>query len=270
MLLATDPLSLNIARLNACSESYAGRWLTTMLSNPSLALNDTAMRLGCTQRLGINPFFYDADGPVVLCKHYKSGIEACRTVDLRKSPYHCLHCLFNCQTGRNTEHNRVLHQMIDMARTCNSTHAEALPKGFHGVDKDGKKSDKSQPDGLIYMLDGNLLFDVRGIDITSPAYIKLNQHDPNKAYQQACADKINKYQKTAERTRCNFSPFVFNVHGGLTESAVRLIRKITSLKRGMPPGVSRSQLNNDKISEMVVTIMRSNADIILAAHSGAR
>jgi hypothetical protein len=140
-----------------------------------MALDDISFRIAVCLRLGINPFYYEVHSQRIRCKHHNSNMNSCRTTDLRNDPFHCLHCLFNNKTGRNTMHDRVLAHVVDLIKTCGGTHASALPKGFHGVDKDGKKIDRAQPDGIAYLHDGSWLFDVRGVDTTSTAYIEINK-----------------------------------------------------------------------------------------------
>jgi hypothetical protein len=267
--LSIDRNSRDVARLDACSQKYAGLWLSTLPRSAGMALDDISFHIAVCLRLGINPFIYEVHSQRIRCKHHNSNMNSCRTTDLRNDPFHCLHCLFNNKTGRNTMHDRVLAHVVDLLKTCGGTHASALPKGFHGVDKDGKKIDRAQPDGIAYLHDGSWLFDVRGVDTTSTAYIEINKHDQNKAYEYANADKITKYQATANRANCKFAPFVFNVHGGLSSTAVDFVNKALRQKRFLPPGVSKQQLNFDKLTELVVSIMRSNADIILEAHKVA-
>ena len=258
-----------MARLDACAQPYAGLWLSTTPSHTAVILNDIDFRLSVCLRLGINPFFYDPAGPIIRCDSHDKGKGPCRNADLRDDPFHCLHCLFQNKKGRNTMHNRVVAHLVELCKSCGSTHAQASPKGFYGVDKDGRQVDNAQPDGLAYLPDGTHLFDVRGVDTTSDANIKINKHHPNKSYDYADINKVRKYHVTATRTLCKFSPFVFNVHGGLSNSAVQFIQKITGQQRFLPAGVSKSHFDYAQLSQMVVAIMRSNADIILAAHKAA-
>ena len=246
-------------RLDCCTHDYASLWLTTLPGNANLTLSDPDMRIAICLRLGIPPYIYDRDGPPVPCPSGGRGTKSC-DVDMRASQFHGIHCIFQNKQGRNRMHNKVLYHLISLATQC-KLQASATPKGFSGVDADGKK-DQKQPDGIIDFTDGPTLFDVRGVDPLSPSHLLVNKNNSHAVSNAAAADKVKKYIVIANNKNVKLQPFVFTTLGGFHKSAVDFVAKI--LKNSTAPKKHKTLYS--KLSELSVAIMRDNAAIVQAAH----
>jgi len=76
--LSIDRNSRDVARLDACSQKYAGLWLSTLPRSAGMALDDISFRIAVCLRLGINPFYYEVHSQRIRCKHHNSNMNSCR------------------------------------------------------------------------------------------------------------------------------------------------------------------------------------------------
>jgi hypothetical protein len=249
-------------RFECCTHHYAGLWLTTLPSNPSLRLTDPEMRIAVCLRTGVVPYFFDKHGAPVKCPSAGRGHNACDNVDMRTEWFHRIHCVFENKLGRDRMHNKILAKLLQLCALF-KLHAEKSPKGFTSVDQSGKKTDRKQPDGLVYFTDNSngTIFDVRTVDPLSSSALNANKHNSHKYSDDAANDKTAKYLKIADGKNCDIQPVVITTLGGFHKSAVDFVHKI--LKNASGP--NKSQLFFAKMSELSIALMKDNASIVQKA-----
>jgi hypothetical protein len=199
---------------------------------------------------------------IVTCKWkalpYDADINAARTFDLRLEPFHILHCPGESKDGRDTQHNRNLNHHFDFSALCN-VRTERGSKKYAGVDKhDPTKRNNQRPDLVLHFGNGSVVADVRGIDPLCKSALDL----PIGNYAEYAGNaKVSKYALIADREHCeNVTPLVFTTLGGLGKDTVKLIDRVARNFKGSYQ--AKTKIKYQKITEMVVGIMKDNARMI--------
>ena len=181
---------------------------------------------------------------------------------MRTEWFHRIHCVFENKLGRDRMHNKILAKLLQLCALF-KLHAEKSPKGYTSVDDAGKKTDRKQPDGLVYFTDNSngTIFDVRTVDPISNSAVQANKHNSHKYSDDAAKDKTAKYQKIADGLNCDVQPVVITTLGGFHKTAVDFVQKI--LKNAAGP--RKSQIFYAKMSELSIALMKDNATIVQKA-----
>ncbi len=116
------------------------------------------------------------------------------------------------------------------------------------VDDAGKKTDRKQPDGLVYFTDNSnvngAIFDVRTVVPISNSAVQANKHNSHKYSDDAAKDKTAKYQKNADGLNCDVDvqPVVITTLGGFHKTAVDFVQKFLKNAAGPRKLSSKSSM----------------------------
>ena len=249
------PDSRDGRRIIACQDFSSGYWITQPIKSEACQMTDTVYRLAFASRFGLIPYVMDMSGPPILCSH------RCAGVDMRQDPFHKIHCPGENKTGRNKEHNNFQYSYLELADLCNVPN-EKSSKKYAGVDpKDPTKLNKQRPDMVFHFANGSHLADVRGVDPMCDSALKL---PIGKYAEYAGNQKVSKYKLITAREHFEpVVPIIFTTLGGLDKKAVALVDRIVRNFKG--PFVAKTSIKYQKITELVVGIMKDNAQIIQRA-----
>ena len=125
------------------------------------------------------------------------------------------------------------------------------------------------PDGYINWANGDhTLFDVRGFDPLAPSYI---QKETQVVSDSVGALKANKYKETGKDRYpdMKFKPIIFDTLGGLSQSAVALLRRLA--KTGpVSSADDYGPFFRHALAAISVSIQVDNAAIIRSSFMNAR
>ena len=247
--------------LRASSEPFTHYWATQLCSSEESRMSDIEFRLAYALRFDISPYHdLGLDGPPLRCKHHR-----CYAIDLRFDPFHELHCPGESKMGKDTQHNRQLNHYFDLAQLCN-VQTERSSKKYAGIDpKDPSKRNNQRPDLVAHFGNGSVLADVRGLDPLCKSALEL----PLGKYAEYAGNaKVSKYSLIADREQFEpVTPLVFTTLGGIDRRALAFIDRIVRNFKGHY--TAKIKVKYQKITEMVVGIMKDNARMIQRAFSRA-
>jgi hypothetical protein len=243
------------ARARACSQRYANIWLTCLPTSPELRMSDYVFRTAVCLRLNIPPIFvHPAAKSKLMC--------ADCNVSLIDDPFHRIHCHYESSRGRRLQHDHVVSRVVAFTRVCGH-HGDREPTTFRDA------VSNEHPDGYINWANGDhTLFDVRGFDPLAPSYIGKETQVVSDS---VAALKSNKYKETGKERYpdMKFKPFIFDTLGGLSPSAVALLRKLA--KTGpVSSVVDYGPYFRHALATISVSIQVDNAAIIRSSFACAR
>ena len=246
--------------LQHSSEPFTFYWFAQVPRSDDSRLSDPEFRLAYAYRYSIDPYRdLQLAGPPIRCRHAR-----CSHIDLRLEPFHDLHCPGESKDGRDTQHNRNLNHHFDFATLCD-VRTERGSKKYAGVDKhDPNKRNNQRPDLVLHFGNGSVVADVRGIDPLCESALSL----PFGKYAEYAGNaKVSKYSLIADREHCeNVTPLVFTTLGGLGKDTVKLIDRVARNFKGSYQ--AKIKIKYQKITEMVVGIMKDNARMIQKSFRG--
>jgi len=243
--------------LQHSSEPFTYYWFTQTPHSDDSRLTDPEFRLAYAYRFRIDPYRdLQMDGPPLRCRHHR-----CAHIDLRLDPFHDLHCPGESKNGRDTQHNRNLNHHADFSVLCN-VRTERGSKRYAGVDpRDPTKRTNHRPDLVLHFGNGTVIADVRGTDPLCKSALEL----PFGKYAEYAGNaKVSKYALIADREKCeNVTPLLFTTLGGLGKDTVKIIDRVARNYKGSYQTMTK--IKYQKITEMVVGIMKDNAHMIQKA-----
>jgi hypothetical protein len=245
------------ARLQCLNRDYANHWMNARGTRPALRMSDPSFRTSICFRYGIMPFFFAPESPRLICD------KNCQ-VDLTKDPFHRLHCNRENKRGRYHQHNNIQALLVHFAKSL-GLEAEQTPGRFRFED------DQRTPDAAITIADTVHVIDVSGIDPLAPSHIKRNKAGPNKAAGDREKKKVEYYGDLVDAFDVEIEPFVYDLLGGLQESAVDLLKKIAKASLGDEEARNiRMREVHRCVAQMSIAIQRDNAQMLNWAFLNAK
>lgn len=198
--------------------------------------------------------------PPVRCVH-AHHCAPCRDIDLRREPFHALSCTHETKSvnGRFGQHEHVLKLLCELARLCQV--AWSTDTGSY------VKQGNRRPDLRLdfFRRVDETLVDVVGTHTTSKSYLADNKDDAWTTTNAAVKAKHDKYADIAIDNDIPIKAFAFETYGGLHPEAVKLVETIVKHHRGQL-GTDHQAPLFQKLTELVVSIMRDNARMVARAH----
>jgi len=245
------------ARLQCLNREYANHWLNARGTRPALRLSDPSFRMSICFRYGIMPFFFAPESPRLVCDRN------CQ-VDLTKDPFHRLHCNRENKRGRYHQHNNIQALLVLFAKSL-GLDAEQTPGRYRFED------DKRTPDAAITIDDTVHLVDVSGVDPLAPSHLKRNKSGPNNAASDREKKKVATYGDLVEAFDVEVEPFIYDLLGGLQQSAVDLLKKISKASHDDDETYKvRMRAVHRCVAQMSIAIQRDNAQMLRHAFLNAK
>ena len=250
-------------RLACAAHPYASRWLRALPTSAQSTLTNNEFRTALCMLMGLDVYPINGHDPPVPCVHAEH-CKACRGVDLRKDPFHALSCTHETKSvlGRYGQHEHVLERLCDLARIC-QVHWSKDTKTF--VDRGQRRPDLFLD---FHRAIDSTLADVVGTHPTSKSYLTQNKVNAWAATNDAVEAKHKKYSDIAIDQDIPIAAFAFETFGGLHPEAVSLVEKIMKHHRGQA-GTDHQAPLQQKLTELVVSIMRDNARMVARSHKRA-
>jgi hypothetical protein len=242
-------LPTDAARIRACGEPGAGRWLTAIAADANTILHDEDFRLAARLRLGLPP----SDVMSSHCHSCQKVPQVGMPPQLDVDPWHWL----ACSTGggawaMNMRHNRVRDLITiyaDMARAL----AMREPRGLAA-------DSGLRPDIMIMMGDKRFLLDVTIIHPTCPTHVKQSN-----AMKTAEDDKTRTYKELAEGHLMEFVPFVVESFGGVAPRARVFLGQLSVFAQRWFGPWSQSEIMEGLEDAIAVAVQSYNGAIVRAA-----
>jgi hypothetical protein len=145
-------------------------------------------------------------------------------------PFHGFNCRYH-KTFRTRRHNGVRDQLATLISTCNPftnvLKEQRIPADNPEYDIRNQRDLDIIPDIIYTEPDGtNVYLDVTMINSSAPSYMRGN------AYQRAYNSKINKYMTRLARGNWKIIPFVVDITGKLSDSAMIFVHEISHYSAG--------------------------------------
>ena len=259
-------LSADVAayvRIQCSTHKFASLWLHALPTSPGSTLSNTEFRTALCMLTGEEVYPINANDPPIRCIH-ANHCKACRHVDLRLEPFHALSCTHETKSvlGRYGQHEHVLKRLCDLARMCQV--AWSIDTGSY------VNAGQRRPDLRLdfHRRVDETLVDVVGTHPTSKSYLADNKADSWAATNAAVTAKHKKYADIAIDHAIPIKAFAFETYGGLHPEAVKLVESVIRHHRGQA-GTDQHAPLFQKLTELVVSIMRDNARMVARAHNRA-
>ena len=246
----------NLARLVSVSAKKAHLWLLTYPSCSDLVLNNDAMHINLSLRLGL-PMFDD---------RIVADTCACSPedpIDLQADPYHWLgNCrLHHVAKARIHRHDCVKRAVSSWANRLGAI-VSVEPRGL-GND-DGKRPDASvQLGGDLYLLD---------VSVVNPlcrSHTQAGMKGACEVARQAAAGKIRKYADLAQQQRAKVLPLILEATGGFETRVSEFSRLVKQATRGNGMWVP-SEVVHGLERSIAIAVMRGNAAMVTRGQAAAR
>lgn len=133
------------------------------------------------------------------------------------------------------------------------------------------EDDKRTPDAAITIDDTVHLVDVSGVDPLAPSHLKRNKSGPNNAASDREKKKVATYGDLVEAFDVEVEPFIYDLLGGLQQSAVDLLKKISKASHDDDETYKvRMRAVHRCVAQMSIAIQRDNAQMLRHAFLNAK
>ena len=196
-----------LARLHGGKAKYASRWKTVKPTETAYQLSDEYYRYAARRDLGLPPT-RDRILP------YRCG--ACR-MGMAPDGLHGQRCIHN-NTFTKLRHDSIEKLLHDVIRDGVGL-AWRQPRGL-------PEAARTIPDLIIYLDNRPFLCDVTVADTLADTNLAVSKLGPGRLAKKKAEEKVAKYAHAAAASQATHLPFAVETMGGLSESALQLLREI--------------------------------------------
>ena len=227
------------ARLRSASAPGAHHWLTTLPTSRDLTMMDAHSKIAVRLLLGLPPHPTGANQqppPCFFCRR-----------PMRSDPWHPLHCLFQASHGKSDQHNQIRDKLHEFCEKAGLGNARIEPRDYLSVCA-------VRPDLSVCFDSGVHTVDVSGTDPCAPSLVAAAARRTLSAASAREQTKITQYGPMVAAFGVQFSPFVFETHGGLGDKAMEFVDKLSLHAAARPGASSRGNFRFHLLSSLSVII----------------
>ncbi len=147
---------------------------------------------------------------------------------MRSDPWHPLHCLFQASQRKSDQHNQIrdkLHELCEKAAGLGNARIE--PRDYLSVCA-------VRPDLSVCFDSGVHTVDVSSTDPCAPSLVAAAARRTLSAASAREQTKITQCGPMLAAFGVQFSPFVFEKHGGLGDKAMEFVDKLIAVRFSIP------------------------------------
>jgi len=233
------------ARLRSASAPGAHHWLTTLPTHQDTVLTCSHTKLAIRLLMGLRPD--DATKAVPPCRFCKKPMQ--------DDPWHPLHCNFESSHGKSTQHNQIRDKLWEF---CNEA-------GLGNARREASEYQQPchvRPDLVVTFPNGVHTIDVSGTDPCAPSLVTSAARRTLSAASKREQTKNAAYARLVTMFGHQFSPFVFETHGGLGVQAMEFIDKLCLHASDRPGFRVQGQFRYHLLSALSVIIQTANAQFV--------
>ena len=235
--------------MRCISAHHASDWKAAIPSNSDLTLTDDQYRIAAKLNLGMKMDLPD-------------DCHSCGIKDaVKKDPWHYLSCNHHKRREITIRHNLVLQVLYRLINYVGGVAARE-PIDLH--DKDGRR-----PDLELILRSLHALLDVMIVNPLCPTHLIAASKESLASVRGGERTKINKYKGTASQHQAKFIAFVIESTGGLSDSAVSLLKQILLASRDNSTLWAWEEVRKECFWSVGIAIQKGNAMAMIAGRNKA-